>query len=162
MPCDYWLILAASLAKVWVFSCSEREPLPTVEALLLLVPGAQSQFLLQHVESSWTRMEPGVPCIGRWILYTGTTRKAFYSIFVGQKQLQPSNSYLRSSAEKIEINKHNPVHSREDLGVHEIIGLDYKNGITLMPKMTSLLPCGTKDILKRHVELKDILFHLQK
>ena len=27
-----------------------------------------------------------------------------------------------------------------------------------MPKMTSLLPCGTKDILKRHVELKDILF----
>ena len=27
-----------------------------------------------------------------------------------------------------------------------------------MPKMTSLPPCGTKDILKRHVELKDFLF----
>ena len=31
--------------------------------------------VLQHVESSWTRNQTHVPCIGRWILISCTTRE---------------------------------------------------------------------------------------
>ena len=37
---------------------------------------------LQHVESSWTRDQTLVPCIGRWILYHWTTREVLHVNFI--------------------------------------------------------------------------------
>ena len=37
---------------------------------------------LQRVESSWTRDQTPVPCIGRWILYHWTTREVLHVNFI--------------------------------------------------------------------------------
>ena len=39
---------------------------------------------LQRVESSWTRDQTPVPCIGRWILYHWTTREVLHVILFWQ------------------------------------------------------------------------------
>ena len=73
-------------------SCSERGLLlrvglgllVAVASLLLQNTGSRRTGLVapRHVESSWTRDQTPVPCIGRWILYHWTTREVLHFNFI--------------------------------------------------------------------------------
>ena len=48
-------------------------------------------FVPRHVESSWTRDQTHVPCVGRWIISHCTTREVPFVSFKDEGSHEPGN-----------------------------------------------------------------------